>query len=134
MGASFYFPLSGLASMATSAAGIVGSGGTPTVAVGTAAGTGATATIAGCNSNGLITLNVGTILATTGTVLTVTLASGFTFPGGSTVGLSSANAAFAGVISKLYTTSTTTAFAVKLDVLSLIISTTYLIQYQMMGW
>jgi len=64
-----------------SAANYVSTSGTPTVVLGLSStvGTGATISIAGTNTDGIVTVNTGTGITTTGALFTVTL-NGFSYP------------------------------------------------------
>jgi hypothetical protein len=80
------------------------SSGTPTIAVGAAAGTGASATISGNNVNGVITLITGTSTVPLATLVTITFnGSVATAPQGCLLMPRNANAA--GQVAMIYTTA-----------------------------
>lgn len=105
----------------------------PTLVVGTAAGTGAIASIIGTNLAGKVTLNAGTIGLTSGTVLTMTFANSFAYPTGCAVTFAAGNAAFAAVVSTIYATTNTTTVVLSVTA-GLTLSTTYIGYYQVIGW
>ena len=113
--------------------GMVGSGSTPSLVVGAAAGTGATVSIVGTNISGRITFVSGTSLLTSGTVLTMTYANSFAYPNGCVLTFSAGNASFASVLQYLSAVTSTTGVVLS-TALGLSISTTYIGYYQVTGW
>jgi hypothetical protein len=83
-----------------------GGGGTPTIAVGAAAGTGAAATVAGNNVNGVISVTTGTSTTATATLATLTFSGSLaTAPQGCSLMPRNANAA--AQVAMIYTTAPT---------------------------
>jgi len=109
-----------------------GSGTAPTVAVGTAAGTGGTASVTGNDVAGQITVNVGTAPAGSAIVATITfhVAKG----AAPIVTLTPANTNAASTGNRtVYVTSTTTTFVLNVTVTTLTASTTYIFNYHVFG-
>ena len=113
---------------------IIGTSGTPAVAVLAAAGTGATATIVGSNVSGKITLNTGTSLVTGGNILTLTLADGASFPNGMHIQYSSSNANFAMVLTSIYCTTTNNSATLAMNGIALTTNTAYVGYYTISGY
>jgi hypothetical protein len=113
--------------------GLVGSGSAPSLSLGAAAGSGATSSIIGTNISGKITLNSGTGVLASGTVLTMTLANSFAYPNGSVVTFSPGNANFAAVAQYLSAVTSTTGGVLSVS-LALTISSTYIGYYSISGW
>lgn len=85
---------------------------TPSISAGAGAGTGGTASIIGTNGVGIITINTGTLPATSAVIATVTFSGSFAFPT-SCVGVISANddaTLIAGVAGIIRVSGTTTTF------------------------
>jgi len=116
-----------------SAQGVIGLGGTPSLSLGAAAGSGATSSIVGTNMSGKITLNVGTGVLSAGTIMTMTFANNFSYPNGCFITFGAGNAAFAVIKTILYATTTTTTVAL-LCTAALTISTTYIGYYAVTGY
>lgn len=112
---------------------IVGTSGTPALVIGSAAGSGSTASIVGNNLGGIITLNTGISLLSTGTVLTITYANSLTFPNGSVITFAAGNSKFASIVTSIYVTTTTTT-AILSVALALSVSTTYIGHYKISGY
>lgn len=112
---------------------LIGVGSTPSLALGSAAGSGATFSIVGSNTAGKITLNAGTGILTSGTVMTMTFANSFAYPSGCAVIFSPGNSNFAAVISTISSTTGTTTVVVSVTA-GLSISTTYIGFYTIIGW
>lgn len=108
-------------------------GGVPTLTMGSAAGTGASASIVGSNKSGKITMTTGVSLLSTGTVMTMTFANGFAYPNGCAIFFSSADVNFANVLTKIFATTTTTTASLTTS-LSLSVGTTYVGYYRIEGW
>lgn len=112
---------------------IVGNSVAPSLVLGSAAGTGSTVSIVGTNISGKITLTTA-LTVSSGTVLTMTLAQGLTFPGGCVITFSAGNSSFAAIGASLYVSSTSTTQAVLSVAVGLGISTTYIGYYSVSGW
>lgn len=112
---------------------VVGVGAAPTIALGAAAGSGATYSIAGDNMIGKITLNVGTGILSSGTVMTMTFANSLSYPTGSSVLFSPANSNFATLQTLLYCTTSQTTVTLQCTT-ALTVSTTYIGYYLVVGY
>lgn len=104
---------------------------TPTIVLGSAAGTGATSSIVGTNLSGQITLTTGTGVGI-GTVITLTLAGAYAFPTNTFVNFTAGNNNFAGVMNTIYCTTTTTTVTLSVTA-ALALSTTYVGFYSITG-
>lgn len=113
---------------------LVGTSGTPSVVLGSAAGTGATFSILGNNLAGQITLTTGISLLGSGTVMTMTLANSFSFPAGMAINFTAGNSNFASLLSVLSVSTTTNAGTLSIATSALSLSTTYIGYYSIMGW
>lgn len=109
-----------------------GTSGTPSIALGAAAGSGATFAIAGTNLAGKITLTSGTGILASGTVMTATFANSLSYPIGCSVTFSAGNANFATVLPYLYAETGQTQVVLKVAI-ALSISSTYIGYYQVVG-
>lgn len=110
-----------------------GTGGTPTIVLGAAAGTGPSFSIVGSNTAGKVTLNVGTGILTSGTVMTMTFADSLSYPNGCSITFTAGNSNFATVLTTI-SASTTVTTAILSVAVGLSISTTYIGFYQIIGW
>lgn len=106
---------------------------TPTVAVGAAAGSGATVSVVGSNIGGIVTFNSGTGLLGGGALFTLTYAGGFTYPAGSVASVDANNSAAASAGGNVYITTTTTSFTLNV-VLGVNVSTAFKFMYICAGW
>lgn len=116
-----------------SAQGVIGTGSAPSISLGGAAGSGASSSIVGTNMSGKITLNVGTGILSSGTVMTMTFANSWAFPNGSVVVFSPGNNNFAAIQTILYASSTATTVTLSCTT-ALTISTTYIGYYLVTGY
>ena len=64
----------------------------------------------------------------------MTFADSFAFPNSTAITFSPVNANFAGILTKLYVTPTTTGGELYVGLTALSISTTYVGSYQVSGW
>ena len=113
---------------------ITAKGGTPTVVVNTAvAGSGASATISGTNMAGKIVLTSGTALLTTGKVLSLNFADGFTFPNGGFAVFSPGDINFALLAARLYVVTRVDGVDLYVVTNPLTLSTQYTGYYQILG-
>lgn len=106
----------------------------PSIAIGGAAGSGATVSVVGSNLGGTITYNSGTGILGSGVIHTLTLANSFTFPTNSTVVLTPSNSAAAllGTVGYI-SASSATAFSTSVTS-GTAISTTFKWNYIVVGW
>lgn len=112
---------------------VVGNSATPSLVLGGAAGTSPSASIVGTNMSGKVTLNTGTGILGSGTVMTMTFANGFAYPNGCVVSFAAGNSNFAAVVSTIYLNTTTTTVTV-LVAAGLTLSTTYIGFYTITGY
>lgn len=106
---------------------------TPGVAIGSAAGSGATVSVVGGNLAGVITFNSGTGILGSGALFTLTFANSFAFPTNCAISLEPNNSAAAGANGNVYITTTTTSFTVNV-ILGVNTSTAFKFMYIVVGW
>jgi len=111
---------------------VVGTSAAPTIVLGSAAGAGATVAIVGTNLSGKITLTSGTGVGT-GTVLTMTFSGALAFPNGCSISFAAGNSSFAGIVSTMYVTDTTTTVTLSVTA-ALALSTVYIGYYSVLGY
>jgi hypothetical protein len=114
-------------------AAVMGTGNAPSIVLGSAAGSGASVSIVGNNVAGKITLTSGASLLVSGTVMTLTLANGLSFPNGSVVTYSAGNSAFASVLGLISGSTTATTIALSVSA-ALTLSTVYIGYYSITGY
>ncbi len=110
-----------------------GAGGTPTLTLATAAGSGATRSIEGNNVAGKITLTTGLTLLSSGLVMTLGFADGLVYPNGCHPQFTAGNENFAGVYIKLYAVGKTTGVELYVTA-ALSLSQTYVGTYHITGF
>jgi len=107
-------------------------GETPTIAAGAAAGTSPTIAIAGGSYAGKITLTTGSSPTTTGVLCTVTLP--VTFPTGTIVTITAADADSGAHVARWFVASTTSTFTLNASGTALSAATEYIFNYQVSGY
>lgn len=117
--------------------GLSGTSGTPTISVNANAGTGATASIAGNNINGVVTINFTGVSAANGIMATVTLGGGFSYATKCTPVLtleSSSTGVAAGTGNLITTDGTTTTWSISISPSNLSTSGTFKFNYHNGGY